>query len=65
MSIREGHEELTLRSEEVDSRKSCINIDHNVQDDRWRPTLNDADSHAFCQVIYKGVEGKDWEEFVR
>ena len=22
----------------------------------------DADWHAVCQVIYKGIEGKDWEE---
>ena len=22
----------------------------------------DADWHAFCQAIYKGIEGKDWEE---
>ena len=22
----------------------------------------DADWHAFCQAIYEGIEGKDWEE---
>ena len=23
----------------------------------------DADWHAFCQAIYKGIEGSEWEEF--
>ena len=23
--------------------------------------LVDADWHAFCQAIYKGIEGRDWE----
>ena len=22
----------------------------------------DADWHAFCQAIYKGIEGEEWEE---
>ena len=26
------------------------------------PLVNDADWHAFCQALYKGIEGKDWEE---
>ena len=34
VSIREGPEELTLRSEEVRSQKSCINVDHTAQE-RW------------------------------
>ena len=61
MSIREGPEELTLNTEAVGSQNSCINVDHIAQD-RRRPPLVDADWHAFCQAIYKGIEGRGWEE---
>ena len=61
VSIREGPEEMTLRAEEVGSLKACINVDPIVED-RWRPSLVDADWHAFCQTIYKGIEGSDWEK---
>ena len=61
VSTREVPEESTLRTEEVGSKKSCINVDH-IEQDRWRAPLVDADWHAFCQAIYKGNEGKDWEE---
>ena len=57
----EGPEELTLRAEEVGSLKACINVDH-IAEDRWGPPLVDADWHAFCQAIYKGIEGEDWVE---
>ena len=60
--IREGPEELTLRAEEVGTQKSCVNVDQIAQE-RWRSPLVDADCHAFCQAIYKGIEGKDWTEF--
>ena len=63
-SIREGPEELTLRTEEVGSQKSCINVDH-IAEDRWGPRLVDADWHAFSQAIYKGIEGREWEELLR
>ena len=53
MSIREGPQELTLRTEEVRSKKSLTNVDQIAQD-RWRPHLD-----AFCQA---GFEGRDWEE---
>ena len=59
-SIREVPEELTLRAEVVGSQKSCINVDH-IAEDRWRPPLVDADWHAFCRAIYKGIEGSEWE----
>ena len=59
--IREGPEEVTLRAEEVGTPKSCLNFDHTAHE-RWRPLLVDADWHAFCQAIYKGIEGDDWEE---
>ena len=60
-SIRESPEELTPRAEEVDSPKSCINVDH-IAEDRWGPPLVDADLHAFCQAMYKGMEGSEWED---
>ena len=59
--IREGPEELMLRAEEAKTQNSCIDVDHIVQD-RWGPPLVDADWHAFCQAIYEGIEGKDWEK---
>ena len=58
-SIREGPEELTPRAEEVGSQKACINVDH-IAEDRWGPPLVDADWHAFCQAIYKRIEGSQW-----
>ena len=60
-AIREGPEELTLRAEEVDSQQACFNVGH-IAEDRWRPPLVDADWHAFCQAIYEGIEGSNWEE---
>ena len=27
----------------------------------WRRPLVDADWHAFCQAIHKGLKGKEWE----
>ena len=32
VSIREGPEELTLRGEEVGSKKACINVGHIAED---------------------------------
>ena len=26
------------------------------------PLLVDADWYAFCQALYKGIEGEDWED---
>ena len=53
VSIREGPEELTLRTEEVGSKEACINVDH-IAEDRWGPPLVDADLHSLCQAFYKG-----------
>ena len=58
-SIREGPEELTPRVEEVCSQKSCINVDHTAEG-RWGPPLVDADWHASCQAVYRGIEGSEW-----
>ena len=62
--IREGPKELTLRAEEVGTQKSCINVAHIAQD-KWKPPLVDADWHAFCQAIFKGIEGKKLGGIVR
>ena len=51
---------MTQRAEEVGSQKSCINVDH-MAEDRWGPPLVDAEWHAFCQALYKGIEGSEWE----
>ena len=32
-----------------------------VGDQRWEPPPVDADWHAFCQAIFQGVEGPEWE----
>ena len=61
VSIREGPEELTLRAEEVGSQKACSNVGH-IAEDRWGPPLVDADWHASCQAMYKGIEGSEWSE---
>ena len=59
--LREGLGDLTLRAEEVDTLKACVNVDH-IEENKWRPPLVDADWHAFCQAICKGIEGKEWED---
>ena len=59
--VRESPDELTLRAEEVKTSKALINVDH-IEPERWGPLLVDADWYAFCQALYKGIEGEDWEE---
>ena len=54
-------DELTLRAEEVNTSKALINVDH-IEPGRWGLLLVDADLYAFCQALYKGIEGEDWEE---
>ena len=61
MIVRESRDELTLRAEEVDTSKALINVNH-VEPERWSLPKVDADWYAFCQALYKGIEGKDWEE---
>ena len=53
-TIREGADELTLRAEEVGMQWAFINTEH-IEFERWRPPLVDADWHAFCQAICKGI----------
>ena len=33
----------------------------NVGDKKWRPPQVDSDWHAFCQAIFQGIEGSEWE----
>ena len=54
-------DELTLRAEEVNTPKAYIDVNH-IKPERWSLPLVDADWYAFCQALYKGIEGKDWEE---
>ena len=54
-------DQLTLRAEEVGTWKSDINVDHMAKE-RWSPLLVDADWHAFCQALYRGIEREDWGE---
>ena len=63
VTIRESLDELTLRAEEVNTSKAYVDVNH-IKPERWGPHLVDADWYAFCQALYKGIEGKDWEENV-
>ena len=45
----------------VGTWKSYINVDH-IAKERWSPFLVDADWHAFCQALFKGIEGEDCGE---
>ena len=51
--LREGADDLTLRAEEFDTLKACINVDH-IDKNLGGPPLVDADRYAFCHAIYKG-----------
>ena len=51
-----------LRAEEVGSLKACINVDQSHCGGQVGPPLVDADWHAFCQAIHKGIEGNEWGE---
>ena len=33
-----------------------------VEEQRWGLPLIDNDWYAFCQALYKDIEGEDWEE---
>ena len=59
--VRENSDELTLRAEEVETSKALVNVDH-IEQERWSPSLVDADWYAFCQALYKGIEGEDMRE---
>ena len=54
-------DELTLRAEDVGTLKAYVNVDH-IEKERWGPPLVDYDWYAFCQALYEGIEGEDWED---
>ena len=60
VTVRENSYEFTLRAEEVWTSKACMDVNH-IEPERWGPHLVDADWYAFCQALYKGIEGEDWE----
>ena len=41
--------------------KALVNVDH-IEQERWGPLLVNADLYAFCQALYKGIEGEDLED---
>ena len=62
MIVRESPNELTLRAEEVGALKAHVNdVDHS-EEERWGPPLVDYDWYAFCQALYEGTEGEDWDD---
>ena len=61
VTVRESPDELTLRAEEVNTSNVLTDVNH-IEPERWGRLLVDADWYAFCQALYKGYEGKDWEE---
>ena len=52
--IREGADKLTLREEEVRSLRNFIDTTQ-IELEKWRPPMVDADWHAFCQAIHHGI----------
>ena len=38
----------------------AIDARDHIAKERWGPLLVDYDWHAFCQALYKGIEGEDW-----
>ena len=60
-AIRERAGEFTSRADKVGTQRADINMKH-IEVQRWRPPLVDADWHAFCQAVYRGIEGKEWDE---
>ena len=61
VTVRESPDELTLRAEEVGISKAYIDVDHLNRKNGVLPWLM-LTGMPFCQALYKGIEGKDWEE---
>ena len=59
VTIQESPDEVTLRAAEVNTSKAYMGV---IQPERWCPPLVDAYWYVFCQALYKGIEGEDWEE---
>ena len=41
--------------------KALIDVNH-IEPARWCSPLVDADWFAFCQALFQGIEGENWEE---
>ena len=61
MIVRENPDELTSGAGEVGTSKAMMDVNH-IESERWDFLLVHADWYAFCQALYKGIEGDDWEE---
>ena len=59
--VRENSDELTLTAEEVGTSKVLVNVNY-IEQERWGLPLVNADWYPFCQALYKGIEGEDWEQ---
>ena len=59
-AIREGADELTLRAEEVETLKTCINIDH-IEENRSADSLGKFDGDGEVQITEQ--EKNDWEQW--
>ena len=55
---------MTLKAEEFDTLKACINVDHIEKNIRDRPWWTQIGTH-FDKQFYKGIEGHEWEEVYR
>ena len=61
MIVKESPDEWTLRAEEVNTLKALMNVDL-IEPERWILPLVDAGWYAFCQLLYKCIDGEDWED---
>ena len=59
--FREGADELTLRAREEGVLRILSTPLMWDTKKRWKPPLVDLDWHAFCQDIFQGVEGPEWD----
>ena len=61
VTVRERKDELTLRAEEVERGRHTSMSTTQKRRGAVLP-LVDYDWYAFCQALYKGIEGEDWGE---
>ena len=59
VTIRESPDELPPRAEEVNTLEG---VDRCLTHETGKMVHSLVDQYAFCQALYKGIEGKDWEE---
>ena len=59
--FQEGADKLTLRAREEGVLRILSTPLMWDTKKRWKPPLVDLDWHAFCQDIFQGVEGPEWD----